>query len=481
MGEERSPRALRSPPSAGAQSAPGPARRAAWTNTARILRGAAARCAPHAGAWLATVGLLAFAIAPRQPWLFAVRAAIVPLTIAAVAVLLVVARRLPASGRMALASRRLLPLALVAALFAAAAGEHRFQARRHAVLAGDDAMRRVGAHFMVGFSRFDEVAALARQGLIGGVYLGRDYARGRPAAQIRAEIDALQALRRAAGLPPLLVAADQEGGCVAHLSPPLPPMPALASLLAAGSDATLETRARRYGRAQGAALAELGVNLNLGPVVDLRPRGGGPRFDTHTRLGERAIAADPALVARVATAYGDGLRESGVRPTLKHFPGLGRSDADTHHFPAMIAGSRDELARSDWQPFRRAATADDAIMLAHATLPAVDAQRPASLSRRVVGGLLRGEWAYDGLLMTDDLNMGAVFRKGICNTAVDALAAGVDLLLISYDPDQYYAAIACAATAAARGTLTDAALAASRRRIARTASRPVAGSTPESL
>lgn len=449
----------------------------------RLIGDSAARHAAHLGAWAAAAALFAFAIAPRQPWLFAVRDAIVPLTIAAVALLIVVAHRLPAGGWTTRASRRLLPVALAVALLALAAGEHRFQSRRHAVLAGDGAMRQVGAHFMIGFSRFDEVAALARQGLIGGVYLGRDYARGRPAAQIRAEIDALQAQRRAAGLPPLLVAADQEGGRVAHLSPPLSPMPALASLLGASatnSDA-LETRARRYGEVQGAALATLGVTLNLGPVVDLRPRGRGPRFDTHTRLGERAISDDPVLVARVAAAYGEGLRESGVRPTFKHFPGLGRSDADTHHFSARIAGSRDELARSDWQPFRRAATEDDAIMLAHATLPAIDAERPASLSRRVVGGLLRGEWAYDGLLMTDDLNMGAVFRRGICKAAVDALAAGVDLLLISYDPDQYYAAIACVAAAAAHGTLTPTALAASRQRIARAAKRPAANLAPESL
>lgn len=434
--------------------------------------------APHLAAWVATTLLIVFAATPRQPWLLAVRGGIVPLTVVAAFAIFLAVRQLPAGRRLMLVSRRLLLATLVMTLIVVGMSERGFHLRRHAVLAGSDALRTVGPHFMIGFSGFDEVAPLARAGLIGGVYLGRDYARSRPAAQIRADMDALQALRREAGLPPLLVAADQEGGRVAHLSPPLPSMPSLASLIRDGEtgdsiDGELEARARRYGQIQGSALATLGVNLNLGPVVDLRPQGRGPRFDTHTRLGERAIADDPALVSRVAAAYGDGLREHGVRPTLKHFPGLGGSDADTHHFPARVAGSRAELASRDWLPFRRAAMADGAIMLAHATLPAIDAMQPASLSRAVVNGLLRGEWGYEGLLITDDLNMGAVYRDGICRVTVAALAAGVDLLLISYDPDQYYEAAECAAAAAARGTFDAGSLRASRRRIVRATTPPV--------
>jgi beta-N-acetylhexosaminidase len=229
------------------------------------------------------------------------------------------------------------------------------------------------------------------------------------------------------------------------MSPPLAALPALSSLLGSGSDASLEERARAYGELQGSGLAALGINLNFGPVVDLQPAGRGPLFDTHTLIDRRAIAADAQLVTRVAAAYGEGLRAQGVMPTLKHFPGLARADADTHHFPARLATPVAVLAQADWQPFRAAGGADTAIMLGHVLLPELDGQRPASLSPAVVR-LLRRDWGFQGLLITDDLNMGAVYRRGICTASSEALAAGVDLLLLSYDPDQLYRALDCAAT-----------------------------------
>jgi beta-N-acetylhexosaminidase len=148
---------------------------------------------------------------------------------------------------------------------------------------------------MVGFTDWNEAQTLAARGLVGGFYLTRRNVRGLAIAEIRARIDALQAARAAASLPPLLLAADQEGGPVAHLTPPLPAMPPLSSLLDPrmdpASDGELEARARRYGLEQGRALASLGINLNLGPVVDLRPVNGDSALDTHTRIASRAEAA----------------------------------------------------------------------------------------------------------------------------------------------------------------------------------------------
>lgn len=409
--------------------------------------------------WLATLLLLALAAFPRQPYLLAIRGFATPLVLMLVLGLLIAAARLERGGR------QLVIAALLATMAVAIGSDRAFHRQRLHVLAGSDALRAVGSHFVVGYSHFDEIAALARGGLIGGIYLGRDFARQRSVSQIRAEILALQTIRAAAGLPPLIVAADQEGGQVAHLSPPLEALPALASLLDGGTDATLEARARDYGEQQGDGLAQLGINLNLGPVADLQPSGRGPLLDTHTLLQRRAIAGDPALVTRVTTAYSTGLRRQGVTPTLKHFPGLGRTTADTHHFATRLDVSAVDLTRADWQPFRAAAGSGAAIMLGHVTLTEVDPKQPASLSRRVVQDFLRGRWGYDGLLITDDLNMGAVFHRGIGEAAVTALAAGVDLLLISYDPDQYFAAIDCAARAFERGELDPRALAAGRRRI----------------
>lgn len=327
--------------------------------------------------------------------------------------------------------------------------EAEYRAQRDAVLDAGEAMQAVGRHFVVGYTDFEEVKLLAARGLIGGIYLSRRNLRGRELADVAAEIEALQAIRRRAELPPLIVAGDQEGGPVSHLSPLLEAMPPLASLAGRGDAA-----AYRYGLQQATGLAALGVNLNFGPVVDLRPPGPDNPHDRLTRLGARAIADDPATVSTVAGCYIDGLNAGGVRATIKHFPGLARVRADTHLFAARLDDAPAELA-ADWQPFRTlAGHPGTAMMLGHVVLAAIDPERAASHSAAVVDSLLRGDWGYDGVLVTDDLNMGAVFDLGIGRVAAEALAAGVDLVLVSYDPRQAYRAIHAAAHALQRGGIS---------------------------
>src|SRR5262249_12930128 len=140
---------------------------------------------------------------------------------------------------------------------------------------------------------------------------------------VKAELAALQERRRAAGLPPLIVAADQEGGIVAHLAPPLTALPALSTLADLPPDLR-QRKAAAFGRFHGRELAELGVNLNFAPVLDLKPAAGHNLFDRNTLIGQRAIADDPAIVSEIARAYVHGLESVGVGATLKHFPGLGR-------------------------------------------------------------------------------------------------------------------------------------------------------------
>lgn len=432
--------------------------------------------------WMLALLLLALAYDPRTPYLLAVREVLtagllVAATLGVAAVCMGFARdrlgRFEAAALgtcCALAGLLTLGDMLVA------------RAQREAVLAPDVEASRLGHHFIVGYHDFDEVARLAERGLIGGIYLARRNVHGRDLATVRAGVDALQARRAAAGWPPLLVLADQEGGRVAHMSPPLSAMPALSALVVASSGDGFDTlleRARAYGARQGRELASLGVNLNLGPVVDLRPERQTTMLDTHTRIGQRAIAADPVVVARVAAAYAEGLAERGVGATLKHFPGLAGVHTDTHHFSARLETPPTHLETHDWLPFRLAARSDGAIMLGHVVVPGIDPQRPASLSKAVVE-MLRQTWGFDGLLLTDDLNMGAVYRRGLCRAAVDALRAGVDLLLISYDPQQYYRAMHCAVAAERAGLLDDAWRASSRRRIGIAAARaPVVQPLPE--
>ena len=345
-----------------------------------------------------------------------------------------------------------------------------FEVRKHNVLQTDVVqVHGLGQHFIVGYSSFDEVARLAEKGLIAGIYITRHNVTGKTAEVLKSEIAALQDRRRAAGLPPLTVAADQEGGIVSHLSPPLTKLPAL-STLADLPPAVRVEKATEFGRVHGRELAAIGVTRNLAPVLDIRPELKRNRFDFNTLIGYRAISDDPAIVSEIAQAYIRGLDASGVGATVKHFPGLGRVRADTHHFNADLDTPLQELEASDWRPFREVlATSGAQLMIGHVTLTAVDPDRAASHSKAVVDGLIRKKWNYQGVVITDDLVMGAIYQHDVCTAVIEALNAGVDLLLVAYDGAQFYRIFACASDAFARGKVDLAALHESEARLKRAA------------
>jgi beta-N-acetylhexosaminidase len=328
----------------------------------------------------------------------------------------------------------------------------------------------LGQHFIVGYSSFDEVATLAESGLIAGIYISKHNVAGRTAEMLKSEIAALQQKRRVAGLPPLTVAADQEGGIVSHLSPPLTKLPALSTLTSLSPDIRA-AKAEEFGRIHGEELAALGVDLNFAPVLDLRPEAKRNRFDFNTLIGYRAISGDPAVVADIARSYVHGLEASGVGATVKHFPGLGRVRTDTHHFSANLDTPLDELERSDWRPFREVlATTQARLMVGHVTLTAIDPDRAASHSRAVVDGIIRKKWNYQGVVITDDLVMGAIYQHNVCTAVVEALNAGVDLLLVAFDGAQFYRIFACASEASSQGRLDPATLRDSEMRLKRSLS-----------
>jgi beta-N-acetylhexosaminidase len=341
-----------------------------------------------------------------------------------------------------------------------------FEWRKRSVLQTDAAQARsLGRHFIVGYSSFPEVAVLAEKGLISGVYITRRNVVGSTVARLKDELSALQEKRRAAGLPPLIVAADQEGGIVSHLAPPLTRLPALSTLASLAPDVRAE-KAEASGRTHGQELAALGVNRNLAPVLDIRPELKRNRLDFNTLIGRRAISDDPAVVTDIARAYVNGLEASGVGATVKHFPGLGRVRTDTHHFSADLDTPVEELEASDWIPFRKVLAGSKAqLMVGHVTLTSVDPDRPASHSKRVVDGIVRKKWNYQGVVMTDDLVMGAIYQRNVCTAVVEALNAGVDLLLVAFDGAQFYRIFSCAVAASADGRLDAAMLGDSERRL----------------
>lgn len=350
-------------------------------------------------------------------------------------------------------------------------GEYVFYRQKQTVLmaAGDDAQRlsKLGEHLVVGYNHADDVRELVRRGFIGGLFVTRRNVEGKTFEQLRDELAGLQALRQQAGLPPLMIASDQEGGMVSRLSPPLARQPALASLLVPGlSPSEVEARVTAYAAEQASGMTALGVNTNFSPVLDLKPARASGALDFHTRIADRAIAAEPETVSRVALAYNRALLAKGVQPTVKHFPGLGSVAEDTHHFSARLNLPLATLNARDWLPFRATLAQTPALlMVGHVVVDAVDQDLPASLSRKVLTGIVRENWKHEGILISDDMTMAAVYNRGLCKSSIQSLDAGMDLLLVSYDWEKVYPVLDCLLKADQSGQLKS--LAPSRERLKR--------------
>jgi beta-N-acetylhexosaminidase len=222
---------------------------------------------------------------------------------------------------------------------------------------------------------------------------------------------------------PLEVAVDQEPGTrVARLAGIVRAAPSARELgrMPAG-------RVERYGRAMGRDLAALGITADLAPVLDVT----GARWDGV--IGDRSFGSDPAVVARAAVAFQRGLAAGGVAPVGKHFPGHGATTVDSHRRLPVVAATSARLHGHDLAPFRAAIRSGlGAVMVGHLVVRAVDPRAPATLSPAVVGDLLRGRMGFDGLVVSDALEMGALANSMTLPVAAErALAAGVDQLILS--------------------------------------------------
>ena len=347
--------------------------------------------------------------------------------------------------------------------------EGQYHLAKRIVLTGDRAqLERLGQHLVVGYRDFAEIQMLVEKGAVGGVFITRHNLDGQTVEQLQQQIAILQGLRRKQKLPPLWIATDQEGGIVSRLSPPLTHLPPLAEVVIQAATPTAQHQeVLQYGETHGRELAALGINLNFAPVVDLN-KGVVTPGDRFSVIYRRAISDDHTVVARVAQDYCAALLRHGVRCTLKHFPGLGRLEGDTHLTSAYLDTPIAELAQDDWLPFRQAMqTPGTVTMLGHAILTAVDDQHPVSFSEPVIQGILRQQWQYEGLLITDDFSMRAVSgsREGVTEATIKSLNAGVDLVLVSYDPDLYYPIMAALMRAEQRDRLSQKRLASSRDRL----------------
>ena len=348
-------------------------------------------------------------------------------------------------------------LVAFASLGTTVAREGQFLTVRQQVLEADPVqLERLGRHFIIGYRDPAEIRRLIERRAIAGVFVAAHNVWRKSAEQIRSEIDALQAIRQQQGLPPLLMVTDQEGGGVSRMSPPLHYFRTLADIVKHNRDEDVMLAAvRAFATDKGQGLAKLGFNLNFSPVVDLN-HGIWNRYDLYTRISERAISPDPRIITIVAREYCAGLRETGVRCTLKHFPGLGRVFEDTHIQNANVNVPVETLSQTDWVPFRELMHQSGALtMIGHARIPEIDPKRPASSSPAVIADLLRGQWKHNGILVTDDLTMKAAVggEGGLSVASVTALNSGIDLILLAFDPDQYYLVMQALMQAEEKGAL----------------------------
>lgn len=268
-----------------------------------------------------------------------------------------------------------------------------------------------------GHSIPSDLRLLAREFDLGGIIL---FARNVEAPEQVAELSR-EAQSLAQDLP-LWVSVDQEGGRVARLKAPFTTWPPMATLGRSGD----EQLAARFARALAAELKAVGISLDYTPVLDIHTN---PRNPV---IGDRALAERADDVARLGRAIITALQTEGIAACGKHFPGHGDTSTDSHHELPLVEHPPDRLEAVELVPFRAAIEAGVAsIMTAHILIPALDEERPATLSPAIVDGLLKKSLGYTGLVLSDDLEMRAIGAKyGIPEATVAAVAAGCDAVLM---------------------------------------------------
>jgi beta-N-acetylhexosaminidase len=233
----------------------------------------------------------------------------------------------------------------------------------------------------------------------------------------------------AADHPPPFVAIDQEGGRVQRIRNGVTEIPSMRELGASGDI----QRIAEVSKTMATELRTLGFNLNFAPVLDVDTNSDNPV------IGDRSFGDDPDLVARAGGAHLYGHRLAGVLPCGKHFPGHGDTDRDSHEALPVVDKTLDELRKLEWHPFEEAIGAGlSAIMTAHVLVPAFDDVRPATFSPAVIDEHLRLELGFDGVVVSDDLEMSAVADRYDIEEMIDmAMELTLDLLLICHSSDTW--------------------------------------------
>ena len=274
-----------------------------------------------------------------------------------------------------------------------------------------------------GLSINDEIRYLIDTLYVGGLILFRRNIQS--LEQVQTLCRSSQEYARICGQPPLFIAIDQEGGTVARLSAPFTVFPC-------ACDMQSETDAAEFARITAHELKQIGVNMNNAPVLDIAPQ------DIPSIMAKRSYGETPSRVSQMGAAIIDHLQAGGIMAIAKHFPGIGRTLLDSHLDRPVFNTGFEELSSFDLIPFETAIRHHvSGIMLSHILYERIDPQWPASLSVYFTKTLLREKMGYTGLVLTDDLDMGAIRKYYDFATVIrQVTAAGIDLALICHQgPD----------------------------------------------
>ena len=288
------------------------------------------------------------------------------------------------------------------------------------------AERLAGQRLMAGFDGTRLNAGIKRliaEQSVGGLILFKRNVQS--PAQLADLSHSAQALARDCGQPPLFIAIDQEGGRVARLGPPFTQFPRIPPV-ANAAEAAL------FAQITAAELSSAGINMNLAPALDVAPQG------FASAMAERSFGPDPEHVARLGAIIINGLQSRCILAVAKHFPGIGRTTLDSHLDLPVTDADLASFESCDFIPFHSAlATALAGVMLSHIIYSRLDPDWPASLSPPIVRGLLRNRLGFNGITLTDDLEMGAVARHCAFKTAIrQALRADIDMVLICHSAEK---------------------------------------------
>jgi beta-N-acetylhexosaminidase len=297
----------------------------------------------------------------------------------------------------------------------------------------------VARMFAIGFDGVSlppELPRLLERGVSSVVFFARNVESADQVAELAGE------LKRRAGRP-LLTCVDQEGGRVRRLRDGFTHVPSMRALGSTGD----EKLAHEVGRVLARELRAVNIDLNFAPTLDVDTNPDNPV------IGDRSFGATSALVSRMGTALIRGMQENGVAACGKHFPGHGDTSQDSHHDLPRLPHPIERLEAIELPPFRAAVGAGVAmIMTAHVVFEPIDPDYPATMSRRVLHGILREQMRFDGVIVSDDLEMKAIAANfDIREVVTRGANAGVDLFAICHDHDLQNRAIDALVEAVRRG------------------------------